>query len=92
LSIREGLAYVRSVKGLVPFIAAFAFLNFAANPAHRFLRLLVTKYFDGGAINDASLSPAWGIGITVAGLVVSVWGKLRAKSMNSTSEDDGESA
>jgi DHA3 family macrolide efflux protein-like MFS transporter len=78
-SIREGLAYVRSVRGLVPFIAAFAFLNLVANPAYRFLPLLVTQHFEAGAISYASLSSAWGIGVIVAGLVVSVWGGFRRK-------------
>jgi len=80
-SIREGLAYVRSVRGLVPFIAAFAFLNLVVNPAYRFLPLLVTQHFEAGAISYASLSSAWGIGIIVAGLVVSVWGGFRRRML-----------
>lgn len=78
-SIREGLDYVRSIRGLVPFIVAFAFLNVIANPAYRFLPLLVTQHFGAGAMSYASLSSAWGIGVLVAGAAISVWGGFRHK-------------
>jgi DHA3 family macrolide efflux protein-like MFS transporter len=78
-SIREGLDYVRSVRGLVLFLGAFALTNFISNPAYRLMPLLVTQHFGEGAFGYASLSSAWGIGIIVGGLVISVWGGFRRR-------------
>jgi len=78
-SIREGLAYVRSVRGLVLFLGAFALTNFISNPAYRLMPLLVTQHFGEGAFGYASLSSAWGIGIIVGGLVISAWGGFRRR-------------
>jgi len=78
-SMREGLAYVRSVRGLVIFLGAFALTNFISNPAYRLIPLLVTQHFGEGALGYASLSSAWGIGIIVGGLVISAWGGFRQR-------------
>lgn len=78
-SMREGLAYVRSVRGLTLFIGAFALTNFISNPAYRLMPLLVTQHFGEGAFGYASISSAWGIGIIVGGLVISAWGGFRRR-------------
>jgi DHA3 family macrolide efflux protein-like MFS transporter len=78
-SIREGLVFARSVRGFTTVIVAFALLNFIANPAYRFLPLLVTEFFKGGAVNYASLSSAWGFGVIAAGLVMGAWGGFRCR-------------
>ena len=54
-------------------------LNFLINPAFSLLPLLVTKHFSGTAWHLGFLDAAFGIGIILGGILLSVWGGFRKK-------------
>ncbi len=77
--IREGFHYVWRWKGLRLIIGAAAFINFAVQPAFSLLPLLVRVHFAGGALQLSWLESAFGIGVVVGGLALSVWGGFRKR-------------
>ncbi len=77
--IREGFRYVWRWKGLRYIIGIAAFINFAVQPAFSLLPLLVRKHFSGGALQLSWLETAFGIGVVVGGLALSVWGGFRRR-------------
>jgi DHA3 family macrolide efflux protein-like MFS transporter len=60
-------------------------INFVVNPAFSLMPLLVTDHSGGGALQLASLQSAWGVGMVVGGLVLSVWGGFKKRIYTSLS-------
>jgi DHA3 family macrolide efflux protein-like MFS transporter len=54
-------------------------INFLVNPAFSLMPILVTKHFGGQAMQLAWIDSAWGIGVVVGGLTLSVWGGFRRR-------------
>lgn len=81
--VREGLRYVWSWPGLRALLGLAAILNFLFNPAFALMPLLVTNHFRGEAIHLGWLESAWGIGMVLGGLVLSVWGGFRRRILTS---------
>jgi len=77
--IREGLDYVWSWPGARILLGMGAFINFAVNPAFALLPLMVTRHFQGGALELGWLESAWGVGIVGGGLVLGAWGGFRRR-------------
>jgi DHA3 family macrolide efflux protein-like MFS transporter len=77
--MREGLRYVAGWPGLLAVLAMAMIINFVVNPAFSLMPLLVTDHFEGDALQLASLQSAWGIGMVVGGLVLSVWGGFKKR-------------
>jgi DHA3 family macrolide efflux protein-like MFS transporter len=46
-------------------------------PAFSLLPILVVRYFGGDAIQLSGLESAWGVGVVLGGLLLSVWGGFR---------------
>jgi len=77
--IREGFAYVLSWPGLVILMALAALLNGLINPAFALSPILVTQHFGGGALELGWFDSAWGIGLILGGLTLSVWGGFKRR-------------
>lgn len=77
--VREGLTYVWGWRGLSLVLVMATVINFAVNPAFSLLPLLVTKHFCGEAMQLGWLNSAFGIGVVLGGLVLSVWGGFRRR-------------
>jgi DHA3 family macrolide efflux protein-like MFS transporter len=77
--MREGLRYIAGWPGLLAILIMAMILNFVVNPAFSLMPLLVTDHFGGDALQLASLQSAWGIGMVVGGLVLSVWGGFKRR-------------
>ena len=54
-------------------------INFLLNPAFSLLPLVVTKHFNGEAIQLATLESLSGIGVIAGGLVLSAWGGFKRR-------------
>ena len=77
--MREGLRFVWGWPGMTMVIAVATLINLLLNPAFSLLPILVTDHFGGGALELAWLESAWGIGVVLGGITLSVWGGFRRR-------------
>jgi DHA3 family macrolide efflux protein-like MFS transporter len=77
--MREGLRYILNWPGLMALIGAAMIVKIALTPAFSLLPLLVSKHFNGDAVQLSLLEAIAGAGIVVGGLILSVWGGFRRK-------------
>lgn len=71
---QEGFRYVWSWKGLVVLMGMATMINLLLSPAFSLLPILVTKHFQGEALQLGWLNSALGIGTLLGGLILSLWG------------------
>ncbi|HSQ18445.1 MAG TPA: MFS transporter [Anaerolineales bacterium] len=75
----SGLKYVWGWPGLLLICLMAMQINFLLNPAFSLLPLVVTKHFNGEAIQLATLESLAGIGTIAGGLVLSAWGGFKRR-------------
>lgn len=81
--VRQGFRYVTAWPGLFAILIMATFINFLLTPGFTFLPLLVTRHFEGGALQLGWLQSGYGVGIVAGGLLLSVWGGFRRKIFTS---------
>lgn len=79
LDVRTGLRYVMGWPGMMGILLMATVINFLLSPAFSFLPLLVTRHFNGGAIELGWLESGFGVGVITGGLLLSIWGGCRRK-------------
>lgn len=72
--VREGMRTIVGWPGLLAVCLLAMVLNLLISPAMSLLPILVTQHFDGQAGQLAWLNSAWGVGLVLGGLILSVWG------------------
>jgi MFS transporter, DHA3 family, macrolide efflux protein len=77
--MRVGFKYVWGWSGLRALILYSLILNLIVNPPMELLPLLVTQHFNGQALQLGWLSSAWGFGVLIGGLLLSIWGGFRRR-------------
>lgn len=80
---KAGLRYVGSWPGLLIIGVMATVINFLLTPAFSLLPILVTKHFNGQAIQLATLESFSGIGFIVGGLLLSAWGGFKRRIVTS---------
>jgi len=75
----EGFHYVATWPGMLVIVVIAALLNCLITPAFSLLPLLVSKHFGGGAIQLSFINSAWGLGMLLGGLLLSVWGGFKRR-------------
>jgi MFS transporter, DHA3 family, macrolide efflux protein len=80
---RAGLSYVWGWPGLMLIGVMATVINFLLTPAFSLLPILITKHFNGQAIQLATLESFFGIGIIAGGLVLSAWGGFKRRVVTS---------
>lgn len=80
---RAGLRYVAGWPGLLIIGIMATVINFLLTPAFSLLPILVTKHFNGQAIQLATLESFSGIGFIVGGLLLSAWGGFKRQIITS---------
>lgn len=78
---RSGLRYMWSWPGLMMVAVMATLINLVLTPAFSLLPILVTKHFNGQAIQLATMESSWGIGIVLGGLALGAWGGFHRKIM-----------
>ncbi len=81
--LRAGLRYVWGWPGLMLIGIMATVINFLLTPAFTLLPILVTKHFNGQAIQLATLESFSGIGFIVGGLILSAWGGFKRRILTS---------
>jgi DHA3 family macrolide efflux protein-like MFS transporter len=79
----EGLHYVRGWRGLMYIMGISVVLNFLLSPAFALLPLLVTDHFSGGALQLGFIEAAFGAGVLIGGLALSIWGGFKKRVVTS---------
>lgn len=83
--VKEGMRYIWSWSGLFGLLVIASVINFFENPAFTLLPLLVTKHFHGDAIHYGWMESGFGIGVVAGGLILSVWGGFKKRTVTSIS-------
>ncbi len=78
-----GFRYVWGWPGLLLIGVMATVINCLLNPAFSLLPILVTKHFNGQAIQYATLESFSGIGFIVGGLLLSAWGGFKRRVLTS---------
>lgn len=78
-----GFRYVWSWPGLMMIGVMATVINFLLTPAFSLLPILVTKHFNGQAIQLATLESFSGIGFIIGGLILSAWGGFKRRILTS---------
>lgn len=81
--LREGFRYVGGWNGLLIVMLGAALINFLVNPGFSLLPLFVVNHFGKGALELSWLESAFGIGMILGGLTLSVWGGFRRRMFTS---------
>lgn len=79
----SGLRYVLNWPALLIIATMAVLINFLLTPAFSLLPLLVKDYFGGDAIQLSWVNSAFGVGIIIGGLLLSVWGGFKRKILTS---------
>jgi MFS transporter, DHA3 family, macrolide efflux protein len=77
--MRAGLRYVLGWPGLMIVLLMAALINFLLAPATALIPLLVTKHFQGDALQLGWLEAASGLGVILGGIALGVWGGFRRR-------------
>ena len=80
---RAGLRYVWGWPGLMLIGIMATVINFLLTPAFSLLPILVTRHFNGQALQLATLESFSGIGFIVGGLILSAWGGFKRRILTS---------
>jgi DHA3 family macrolide efflux protein-like MFS transporter len=81
--VREGFLYIWNWPGMRLLMLMATLINFLIWPAMSLLPLMVTRHFQGEALQLGWINSVWGIGIIAGGLVLSAWGGFRRRIVTS---------
>ena len=81
--LKAGFKYVWAWTGLVMILFMAMAINFLLTPTSSLQPILVTKHFGGQAMELAWMESAWGVGMLVGGLTLSVWGGFKKRILTS---------
>jgi len=77
--MKEGFQWIFKQKGLLVIMLMSLCINMVTTPTFTMLPLLITEFFNGGAIELAWVQSANGVGMILGGLVLGVWGGFKSK-------------
>jgi DHA3 family macrolide efflux protein-like MFS transporter len=80
---RSGLRYVWSWPGLMMLMVLAMVINFLLTPAGALMPILVSEFFQGGALQLGYIESAFGFGMIAGGLVLGTWGGFNKRIMTS---------
>jgi DHA3 family macrolide efflux protein-like MFS transporter len=76
----EGFRYIWSWSGLFWLLIIVMLINFFVNPAMSLVPILVTKHYQGGALELGWLNASWGLGMLIGGLILGAWGGFQKRT------------
>lgn len=81
--LKAGFRYVWSWPGLLILLLGATLINFISIPAFSLLPLMITRHFNAGALELGWMQTAWGVGMVIGGLLLSIWGGFKRKVITS---------
>ena len=83
--VKIGFRYVFNWRGLFYVLIMAAIINFLVAPVNTFIPLLVTKHFNGGVWQVGWIETAFGTGIILGGVGLSIWGGFKNRIITTLS-------
>lgn len=80
---KEGFKYMAAWPGLMAVAILVMLINFLLTPSSALIPLMVTKIYQGGAIQLGLLDSIFGVGSIAGGLVLSAWGGFKKRIFTS---------
>jgi DHA3 family macrolide efflux protein-like MFS transporter len=77
--IKAGFLYIWNWKGIFWLLMIAMLINFFVNPAMSLVPILVTRHFNGDALELGWLNASWGIGMLVGGFLLGAWGGFKKR-------------
>jgi len=77
--LHQGWIYLVGWPGLLAVAILAMLINFLLTPASSLIPLMVTKVYQGGAVQLGLLDSVFGIGVIVGGLILSAWGGFKKR-------------
>jgi DHA3 family macrolide efflux protein-like MFS transporter len=77
--MKEGFQWIFKQKGLLVIMLMSLCINMVTTPTFTMLPLLITEFFNGGAIELAWVQSANGVGMILGGITLGVWGGFKSK-------------
>ncbi len=77
--VREGLRYVLRWPAMVWVMVMAMVINFVSMPAVALTPILVTKFFQGDAVQLGLMQSGFGLGVVAGGLLLGAWGGFKRK-------------
>jgi len=77
--LKEGVKYMVAWPGLLAVAILAMLINFLLTPASALIPLMVTKIYQGGAIQLGLLDSIFGVGVIIGGLALSTWGGFKKR-------------
>ena len=81
--VKEGFLYIWHWPGMSVLMGVATVLNLFVNPGFALVPILVTRHFGGDVLQLGWMNAAWGVGVVLGGLTLSVWGGFRRKVVTS---------
>ncbi len=81
--LRLGMKYAFSWPGLMIIGMVAAMINFLLTPAFSLMPILVTKHFNGQALQLAWMESGYGVGVLLGGFLLGVWGGFKRRMYTS---------
>ncbi|MGH2582198.1 MAG: MFS transporter [Anaerolineales bacterium] len=76
---RAGLRYVFGWRGLLIILIMATAINFLFTPAGALSPLLITKHFNGGAVQLGWFEAVFGLGAILGGILLGIWGGFKRR-------------
>ena len=77
--VRQGFRLVMRWPGLMFVFIVAMFLNLLTVPAFSLIPIMITKTFNGGAVELGWTQAAWGAGMLIGGVLMGVWGGFKRR-------------
>lgn len=81
--VRDGFVYIWKWSGMFIILVVAAILNGVVNPGFSLMPILVQNHFGGGALELGWMESAWGLGLVLGGIALSVWGGFKRRILTS---------
>ncbi len=78
-SLRNGLRYVLTEPGLLPFLGYVSITNLLLVPIESLMPLMVSDYFLSDVESLSMMQISFGLGTVIGGLILGVWGGFRSQ-------------
>jgi DHA3 family macrolide efflux protein-like MFS transporter len=75
----EGFTYIIHWPGLMAIILMAVSINFLLAPMNSFMPLMVTRIFNGGALQLGWSDSLFGVGVIIGGIVLTAWGGFKKR-------------
>lgn len=73
------MKYVRDWPGMTALLVMVCAINFVMTPPASLLPVLITKHFEGGAMELAYLESTFGLGVLSGGIALGLWGGFKRR-------------